>query len=357
MSGGGSFDRVKCVVWDLDNTVWDGIAVEAATDALPDPRPAVLAAVDALARRGVVSSIASRTDPALLDRVRADARLGDRFLVPQVGWQDKSESLRRIAADLGIGVNTLVLVDDSPYERAEVAAMLPEVLVLAPEAVPDLVDALGSGPVTDEAARRVARYREEALRRQAGAEFTGSREEFLRSCRMRLRLAAAGPAEVDRFVELATRTHRLNSSGLALSADRARELVADAGHVLPVAWLDDRFGGYGMIGAALVERDQDQHRWWVRLLALSCRVAGRGVSLGFLRWLMDRARADGATELLSLIHMRLLFRQAGLRVLDSDGPVDPAAGPVTLSRSLARPLPAYPSWLELVEPEDASSVG
>lgn len=346
--------RVKCVVWDLDGTVWDGVAVESETEELPEPRLSVLRAVDVLAQHGVMSSIASRTAPAVLDLVRADPRFADRFLAPQVGWQDKSDSLRRIASELGIGLSSLVLVDDSPYERAEVSAMLPEVLVLAPESVPELLEALGSATVTEEASRRVARYREEALRKQAGLTFSGSREEFLHSCEMRLLLGTADDADVDRFVELAVRTHRLNSSGLVVDADRVRSLLADGGYVLPAARLEDRFGGYGLIGAALIERGPQT--WWVRLLALSCRVAGRGVSLGFLRWIMDRARADGATELRvdsrptsANLELRLLFRQAGLRLLGDVSAASIGTTPVTLGRSLAGPLPDYPPWLDVVQ--------
>ncbi|MFH8367779.1 HAD-IIIC family phosphatase [Streptomyces sp. NPDC018031] len=351
--GPRTLDRVKCVVWDLDNTVWDGVAVESTAPGLPEPRRWVLDAITALADRGVLSSVASRTDPAVLDLLRADARLAERFIAPQVGWQDKSESLRRIAEDLGIAVDALLLVDDSPYERAEVGAMLPEVGTLAPEQVPELLERLASGAVTEDARRRVSRYRAEAVRKEEGRRFSGSREEFLRSCDMRLSLGAAREADLPRVAELAARTHRLNSSGLALDADGLRAAVPDpagpeTGSALLVAELEDRFGGYGMIGTALVDRTP--RVWTVQLLALSCRIAGRGVSLGFLRWLMDRARAAGAGEFRVVlrptsanVELRLLFRQAGLRVAGEPGA--DRSEPVTLARPLDGALPDHPSWL------------
>ncbi|MFF3766082.1 HAD-IIIC family phosphatase [Streptomyces sp. NPDC001922] len=348
-TGAVAFDRVKCVVWDLDGTLWDGVAVESESEVLPAFRPWALRTIDQLAERGVLSSIASRTAPSVLDALRADAEVAERFVAPQVGWQDKSESLRLIAEELGIGVDALLLVDDSPYERAEVGTMLPGVAAIAPEQVPELLDGLGSGPLTADARERVRRYRTEAVRKDAGRQFAGTREEFLRSCEMRLSVGTASDDDLPRAVELATRTHRLNSSGLPLDAGRVRKLTAHGGHSLLVARLEDRFGEYGLIGAALVEHTADT--WWVRLLALSCRVAGRGVSLGFLRWLMDRAAESGAAEFRvdsrptsANVELRLLFRQAGLRVTDD---ARAEGGPVTLGRSLEEPLPEHPSWLDI----------
>ncbi|MGA4847531.1 HAD-IIIC family phosphatase [Streptomyces sp. G5(2025)] len=366
--GAGVLDRVKCVVWDLDGTLWDGVAIESETGALPAPRAWVLDAIDALAERGVLSSVASRTAPSQLELLLAEPALSKRFVAPQVGWQDKSEALRRIADDLGIAVESLVLVDDNAYERAEVSAMLPVAMTLAPQDVPELLAAISTGDITADARERVARYRTDALRKAAGREFSGTREDFLRSCDMRLSLGPARARDFDRFVELAARTHRLNSSGLAVETDRVRALIAEGAYDLWVAELDDRFGAYGLIGAALVERAADS--WRIRLLALSCRVAGRGASLGFLRWLMDRASAAGAAEIQvdsrptsANVELRLLFRQAGFRVVadhvdkeegrdgDGDGTL------VTLGRPLRGPLPDYPWWLEIVDREKTLNDG
>lgn len=342
---------VKCVVWDLDGTLWDGIAVESATETLPAPRPEVLALIDELAARGVMSSIASRTDPSVLALLLADEPLAERFVAPQADWQDKSVALRRISEELGIGLAALAFVDDNPFERAEVAAALPEVLVLDPEQAAGLLDSpeLDPATLTPEARGRVRRYREEARRRDAETAFTGSRAEFLRWCGMRLTLRPATEADVPRLVELARRTHRMNTTGeVPPVAEVLARLAEPERWFLPVAELTDRFGGYGLIGAAVIE--QEAELWRVRLLALSCRVAGRGVAPAFLRWVMDRALAAGAVELRvpvrptgANVELRVLFRQCGLRVT---GPQP--EGLAILGRRLDEgALPDYPEHLEL----------
>ncbi|WP_340379022.1 HAD-IIIC family phosphatase [Streptomyces sp. SS7] len=355
-------DRVKCVVWDLDGTLWDDIAVESPTDELPFPRPEMLDAIDALAARGVLSSIASRSAPAVLDRLAATRpEVRERFLAPQVSWQDKSESLRRIADSLGIAVDALVLVDDSPYERAEVEALLPAVGTLAPEDVPALLAAFEGREVTPESRARVDRYRTEETRRAEGERFHGSREEFLSWCAMRLTVGAATPEETPRALELAARTHRLNSSGL--TPDRLRELAASEGYELYTARMTDRFGSYGIIGAALVDRGgagASTSTWSVPLLALSCRVAGRGAAAAFLFWLMGRARQAGAEEFRvtlrptdANLEMRILLRQAGLRRVDGTEGATPDSA--VLGRALHGELPKPPPYLHVTDREDAEA--
>ena len=348
------------MVWDLDGTLWDDVVIEAEADRLPALRPWVMEAIDALADVGVLSSVASRTAPWVRELLRGAPELDGRFLVPQIGWQDKSESLRRIADELGIGLGSLALVDDSPYERAEVCSMLPGVLVLAPKDIPDLIGTLRSAPVTPDARRRVGRYREELRRREAGERFRGSKEDFLRSCAMRLTLGEADDTEVGRFAELATRTHRLNSAGLAIDAAEVRSKLARGCHALFAAHLTDRFGDYGLIGAALVERRELV--WSVDLLALSCRIAGRGVSTPFLSWIAERAVLAGATELRTVFHptsanleLRILLRQMGLGSADGVDRSADREGTRTLSRPLSGELPARPPWIEVIERKEATA--
>ena len=345
--------RIKCVVWDLDDTLWAGVQAEGDS---PVPRREVLTVIDALSKRGIVQSIASRNDPIIGARLLERPLLTGRFVAPQIGWDPKDVALRRIAETLNIGLDTLAFVDESAFERAAVAAVLPEVLVLALDDLPGLLDRpeFQSGPVTTEAAARTQMYQEEAARRAAERDYAGDRERFLESCAMVLTLRPATMTDLPRLDELVARTNQLNSTGYRYTQEETTRRVLDHWHYLvPVAHLRDRFGSYGLIGAALVDRWYASDAWLVELLLLSCRVEGRGIPGALLRWVLGAAAAAGAARLDALYRagpqnrqMALLLRSLGFqptRVSPPDSPA--AAGAMVYQHGTAPPLPAYPAWL------------
>lgn len=343
--------RIKCVVWDLDNTLWRGIAVErSAGEDLPAPSVEMLAVMDELERRGIVSSVASRNDPSMRDELLSRGGLAEKVVAPQIGWEPKSSALKKIAATLNIGVDALAFVDDSAFERAEVAFMLPQVLVLGPEEilVAMTTDAFGGG-TTAESNRRAEMYRQEASRKEAEAGFAGSRAEFLAGCEMRLSIESAGEGDLGRVLEMTERTHQLNSTGRTYTLEQLRARSEDPKQLVAVARLRDRFGDYGMIGAALVNKEPPgpEGVWLIELVMLSCRVEGRGIPAALVIWLMEKAREAGMRGVRAVyqvnernLPIRMLFRQLGFsKVAGGDF--------VTVVKDLSVGIPKYPEWLEI----------
>lgn len=330
-------EPVKCVVWDLDGTVWPGVAVEAADDEPVEPRAEVLAAMRTLEARGIVNSAASRTDPS----VTLPPAVADLLVAPRLDWRPKSELVREVAATLGIAPAACVLVDDSAFERAEVAHNLPDVRTYTPDELLAALDTPELNPpvVTADAAARVRRYREEA-RRQEVARDADSEADFLRSADLRLTLAAATADDAERLAELARRTHRLNSGGEVPTAAEVAARVTDDGWLVLTGRLTDRFGDYGLVAAAFLDRR-------VRLLALlavSCRVAGRGVPDAMLRAVVA-ACPDVTAAVRALpanLDLRVLLRRYGFRPVG-----DPADGVLRLRRPATAPVPDAPDWLRV----------
>jgi FkbH-like protein len=354
---------VKCVVWDLDGTIWRDVAVELPPGARPRVLPEALRAVRLLAGRGILNSLASRTDPAVAGLVEAEPDLAGRFVAPQLGWGHKSDAIGRVAGELGIDPAAVAFVDDDPFERAEVAAMRPEVLVLSPAQLYERLETPRFHPpvVTADGRARAERYRQELRRRSAEAEAgaaagtaAGDRAEFLRGCRMRLAVGAAGAGDLDRLAELVARTHRFNSTGETWSRQRLAALATDPGWFVPVARLADRFGDYGLIGAGLLERAGSGRAGSggdaasrLHLFTVSCRAVGRGAPAGFLRWILARARAEGADRLLmdvrphaANLELRVLLRGSGFQAAPER--------PGLLERRLDD-LPAPVPWLTVTE--------
>lgn len=292
VTDGATRGRVKCVIWDLDDTVWSGTLLE---DDDVTVRPEVIATMRTLDERGVLNSVASRNDSeSAMVRLRA-AGVADLLLYPQIGWGTKSAAISRITGELGIGLDAIAFVDDQPFERAEVAFALPQVLCVDEV---EIVSAVATRPefrprfVTDESRLRRRLYLSEAQRRADETDFTGTSEEFLATLGMTLTIRPARAGDLRRAEELTVRTHQLNSTGRTYSYEELGALRTSADHLLLVASLTDRFGDYGTIGLALVERHD--RMWHLRLLLMSCRVAARGVGTVLLNHVLVLARNAGA---------------------------------------------------------------
>ncbi|HEY8981713.1 MAG TPA: HAD-IIIC family phosphatase [Streptomyces sp.] len=282
--------QIKCVVWDLDHTLWDGILLE---DGDVTVRPEAIAHIRRLDELGVLHSIASRNDPeAALARLRAEG-LDHYFLYPQIGWNPKSDSVKQVAASLNIGLDAIAFVDDQPFEREEVTHAHPAVTTVDAADLSPL-DGEGFTPrfVTDESRVRREMYASTVVRDQAEQEHTGTSEEFLATLGMRFTIAPAQTEDLQRAEELTVRTNQLNSTGRTYSYEELDELRRSDDHLLLVASLTDRYGSYGKIGLALVERGAEH--WHLRMMLMSCRVMSRGVGTVLLNHIMGLAADAGA---------------------------------------------------------------
>lgn len=345
---------VKCVVWDLDRTLLQGVLLErpAAEPRAADGMPEVLAE---LHRRGILNSLASRNPPETAADAVGRVRWPCPFVAPQYGWGDKSDSLRRIAAALNIGADALAFVDDDPYERAEVSFRLPQVLVLSPADVADALDwpAFTPAVVTAEGRRRAEAYAEARRRTDAARSFAGTREGFLRSCRTVVRLWPAGDADVPRLHELSVRTSQFNSAAGSRTEVELRSGIGSDRHVVTCVGLSDRFGDDGLVGGVVTATGDVG--WDVEILMMSCRAMGRGVIETLLSCLLRTAAGHGAGQL--RVPLRVNERNVPLRIalvaagFRADGHAGPDA--VTLPvfrRALDGPLPEPPDWITV---EDA----
>jgi methoxymalonate biosynthesis protein len=327
---------VKVVVWDLDGTLWPGVALE--SDALPEPYPAAVTALETLAGRGILLSVASR-NPAEIGELVEKSPLAGRFVSAQYGWGRKVDALRRIADELDVALGALAFVDDDPLERADVERTLPEVTVLAPDEVADALSwpEFDPGPVTAAALSRVDSYRQRERRRAARSEFGGTEEDFLRWCGLRATVRPATAADADRVAELARRTTQYNSTGIEVPAG-----------TVVVLELADRFGDDGLVGAGVVS-DPDGPEWTADLLAVSCRAGGRGAVPVLLAALGRLAADRGAQGLLvpcrlteRNVPIRLGLKQAGFTAVSRTGDA------AVYGRDLAGP-PSYPDWITVAE--------
>ena len=345
---------IKCVVWDLDDTLFDGVFLESPGQP-PAANPRLTGLLKEFAGRGILQAIASRNPPEAGQR--AEHVTGHAFAATQCGWGPKSAAIRAIMAELGLTADSVAFVDDDPMERAEVSFSLPDVLVLAPD---DMTAAAGwpqfsPAVVTDEARRRGELYRQRRARQEEARAFGGSTDEFLRHSQTRVSIRPATPGDLPRLHELSVRTHQFNSAGTSISETELASLAGSPTHRLVAVTLADRFGDDGLVGGCVLATGRS---WRVPLVMMSCRALGRGVIDAFLTWICRAAQRAGAAQvavpcLISPrnVPLRIALTGAGFRtggIPERDGEAaDPAASQTAVYvRDLSQPLPGLPSWVQ-----------
>ncbi|GGU43620.1 hypothetical protein GCM10010211_03830 [Streptomyces albospinus] len=344
---------VKCLVWDLDNTLWRGTLLENDDVEVPDALRDVITALDA---RGILQSIASRNDHDQAWERLEKLGLAEYFLLPHIGWGAKSAAVRAVADELNFALSTIAFIDDQPAERAEVEFHHPEVRCYPAEDALSLPDRPEFTPavVTGDARRRRQMYQAGLRRETERAEHAGTDEEFLRSLALELTIGRAGAEDISRVDELTLRTSQMNATGVHYSEQTLRSLVADEQHEVLVASLTDRFGPHGAIGVILLDRRPGA--WHIKLLATSCRVVSFGVGAALLRWLADEAARAGQSLTADFRRternrmMEVAYRFAGFQEAEHEAaePLPDAEGTQTLCLEPTRQDP--PSHLKVVAP-------
>lgn len=279
---------VKCLVWDLDETLWRGTLLEGGANALSPVAERVVRELDS---RGILQSIASKNDHDVTWPRLEALGIADFFLHPQIGWDSKAKSIGTIAERLGIGLDTFAFVDDQAAERAEIRFMLPDVRVIDADELADLLSWPEFSPqfITADSSNRRSMYRADEARKAAGESFDGARDRFLASLDMRLVVRRATAADLERAHELTVRTNQLNTGGRTYSMEELAAYSTSPDHLVLVAELDDRFGTSGTIGLSLIERGDAV--WTIRLFLMSCRVLSRGIGSVLLGHVLRTAQA------------------------------------------------------------------
>ena len=281
---------IKCVVWDLDNTLWDGILAEDINVSL---KPGVKEIIEELDNRGILQSIASKNDYKSAMDMLEKFGIDKFFLYPQINWNAKSDGIQIIREKLNFGIDTFAFIDDQEFERQEVSFSIPEVMCIDSVDTPSILKLPCMNPkyVTSDSKNRRLLYMSDQKRNEFEEEYSGTKEEFLKTLNIEFKISRADTEDLKRVEELTVRTHQLNSTGTVYSYDELEELIHSSDYLVLVAEMKDKFGTYGKIGISVVEKKEN--RWDVKLLLMSCRVMSKGVGTVMLRYIMKLAKQEG----------------------------------------------------------------
>ena len=302
----------KCLVLDLDNTLWGGVIGDDGHDKIKigreTPEAESFTAFQeyclALHARGVVLAVCSKNDEENAKKgfTHPDSVLQlSHFAAFRANWSPKHENILSMAEELRLGVDSFVFVDDNPAERALVAAQLPMV------AVPDVGSDVAGFIAILEAARYFEPVALSAEDLQRGSQYAANTQrasleskfadygEYLASLQMVAEIDTFQPAYLDRIAQLTSKTNQFNLTTRRHTLAEIEGLAADPGHVTLYGRLTDVFGDNGLISVVVGRKEETELH--LTLWLMSCRVLKRDMELAMLDAIVQRARALGVETL------------------------------------------------------------
>jgi len=275
--------KAKCVIWDLDNTLWNGVLIEDKEVLLNQHFVEIIKDLDA---KGIVNSIASKNNLDEVEEKLKQLNLNDYFVFKKINWEPKSINIQRTIRQMNINADTVIFVDDNPFERKEVSSVNPSITCIDPKELDDLLQSQRFDvPVTQDSQRRRETYRMMEAMQTEEEKWTGDIDDFLISCQIKLSISKPTEETLPRCYELLQRTNQLNSSGRRLSMEQVRQIVNSSDYEGYVLRSSDKFGDYGIVGFLIVEKKPTPI---VTDFVISCRVANRKIEPTLINYLADK---------------------------------------------------------------------
>jgi FkbH-like protein len=355
----------KCLVADLDNTLWGGVVGDEGArgvrvgsgDPIAEAYFDLQRKILAIKRRGVLLAVCSKNNPEDVEelfRVRDDMPLrAQDFACMEISWDRKDDGLRRIAARLNIGTDSLVFLDDNPAEIELIRQTMPEVeCVLAPAdpaALPSCLDhvhSLDRVALTADDLLKTEQYAQNASRDAARRDFTDL-HAYLLSLNTRIEIRPVDSELLPRAHQLFHKTNQFNVTTRRPALGELQRVSTDPSCRLLLVRAQDRFGDLGWIGAVLI-RGVQQPRAAIDSFLLSCRAMGRGIESAMLNEVKRRCFVEAGCDMLLAEYrptprnapVRELFETHGFKIVATD-----ASGAKTYELARADSTPTPCDWI------------
>lgn len=299
----------KCVILDLDNTLWGGVIGDDGLNGIQLGELGIGQAftdfqiwLKELKNRGIILAVCSKNEEdaakqPFLHHPDMVLRLEDISLFV-ANWQDKAANIRTIQQTLNIGMDSIVFLDDNPFERDLVKSLLPEITV--PELPEDpalylpycrALNLFETASYSEEDKKRTAQYQSEVGRVQLQQKFS-SYDEYLQNLGM---IAQAAPFDLfhyPRIAQLTQRSNQFNLRTVRYTEAEIESLAHHPAHLTLYFTLKDRFGDHGLIGVVVLDR-RDQSELFISEWLMSCRVLKRGMEEFIINKIMETAKEHG----------------------------------------------------------------
>lgn len=334
----------KCVVLDLDNTLWGGIIGEDGIDKInlgptPEGRPYLEFQKHLLAlfNRGIMLAINSKNNPNdALEVLRKHPDMvlrEEHFASMKINWDDKISNMSAIAKELNIGLESLVFIDDDKFNRQMIKNALPEILTvdlpddpaLYSKALTELTD-FNAFQITREDRDKNQMYLEQRKREDFKAA-AGNINEYLKGLEMTVTIRKVNSFAMPRISQLTQKTNQFNMTTRRYLEENIKKFSEDRNFLVVSVKVEDKFGDNGIVGAAIVKKQKTC--WVIDTFLLSCRVIGREIEKALLEYIIEKARGGKVKKIIGEFIMteknapaKEFYRNSGFELIKKDKDVE-----------------------------------
>ena len=317
--------RIRLVIWDADNTLWDGTVFYKDKENVKI-KPGTKEALKELSKRNIKSTICSKNYYEDVDVALKKFEIEKYFENLQIGWGLKSDSINKLAEMYKLSYNEILFIDDDPFQRAEVESQLKGISTMALDDPIDILNIESIVPLnaTAEDHKRVQLLKEQRNREVAEKEHKGNFNEFLINCKMVMTVRHVEEKDWERVCQLINRTNELNATANRYSLEELKEGYDKKGDIVLVVELTDKFGDYGLIAESIITKES--YGWFIKDLTVSCRTMGRGIGSALVIVILQYAKAHGIKKVRGMLvetesnwRIRPLYEKRGFDKISVDG--------------------------------------
>jgi FkbH-like protein len=303
----------KCIVLDLDNTLWGGIIGEDGFDRIDlSLKPPGMAFVEfqrvllALYQRGIILAVNSRNnEDDALKAIREHPYMvlrEENFATMKINWNDKITNMKEIAEELNIGLESIVYFDDDPINRELMLKAIPQIMTVNLPDDPSLyastlmrINDFNALAVTSEDTKRGQMYKQEQKRIKL-KNSASNLEDFLKQLEIKVTMKKANDFTIPRIAQLTLKTNQFNLTTRRYQEEDVQMFAHDQTRLIGCAQTQDKFGDNGITGVYIVNKNLADKEWFIDTFLLSCRVMGRGIENVMLGYILSKAKEEGVVK-------------------------------------------------------------
>jgi len=259
-------EKIKLVIWDLDNTFWSGNIKEGGIQLISENIELVKSLTDC----GIVNSICSKNTFEDVAGKLTELEMFDYFVFPSIDWTSKGQRINNLIKEMSLRAENVLFIDDEITNLEEAKHYAPGIMTASPEGIQELIELVATLEKKDLSHKRLNQYKLLEVKRTEKKEYNNN-EDFLYACNIKVNINEDCMPEITRIHELLSRANQLNYTKKRVSEEELRKLFENKDAKCAYVTVNDKFGDYGIVGFYAILKEKLEH------FLFSCRAMGLGV--------------------------------------------------------------------------------